>query len=154
LFGLPPFRYLRKTALVFVFLFLCFLGHQIFVSLHDSEESEQLNMTPEKIVYSVVCRNIVSGAPFGVDSTFPERSRLHYYSLIPKSLVVSKEEPLRHIWYLGVDTLQNMPCVVSDSICFSSISPELLHRGEWSVDLVQGRKLLASRQFKVEAAGL
>ncbi len=150
--GLPPFRYLRKTTLVFALLFLFFLGHRIGVSFHSPEDTTPLDLEPEKMLYSVVCRNIVSGSPFGIDSSFQERSRLYYYSLIGVR-GTNLREPLRHIWFCGIDTLQNAPCTVADSICSSSISPELLHQGEWSVDLVQGRKLLSSRQFKVEAAG-
>ena len=32
-------------------------------------------------------------------------------------------------------------CKEQENICVSSIAPNLLRAGEWSVDLVQGRKL-------------
>jgi hypothetical protein len=35
-------------------------------------------------------------------------------------------------------------------VCLTTIVPNLLKPGEWSVDLVAGRKLLATRQFIVE----
>ena len=39
----------------------------------------------------------------------------------------------------------------SFSVCHTEISPKLLKPGEWSVDLVAGRELLSSKQFRIEA---
>jgi hypothetical protein len=101
----------------------------------------------------VVCRNIVGGLPFGVDSVFQVHTRLHYYSEVPKLLWdVPVERKIKHIWFNGADTVQQVFCTLSDSTCESSIAPLLLAPGEWSVDAVEGRRLLSSRQFKVEPA--
>ena len=131
---LPPLRYIRKTTLVFLVVFLCFIAHRIFVSVSGMEQFQHATKDEKKTpIFSAVCRNIVGGAPFGVDSIFPVHTRLHFYSELPK---------------LSWDIPQN---TIEDA-CESSIAPKNLGPGEWSVDAVNGRKLLSSRQFKVEPA--
>jgi len=152
--GLSPIRYIRKTTLVFLVVFLCFIAHRIYVSVNDLE-SKKVNLTHEDSLatFNVVCRNIVGGLPFGVDSVFQVHTRLHYYSEVPKLLWdVPVERKIKHIWFNGADTVQQVFCTLSDSTCESSIAPLLLAPGEWSVDAVEGRRLLSSRQFKVEPA--
>ena len=152
--GLPPIRYIRKTTLVFLVVFLCFIAHRIFVSVNESE-SKKVNLKSEdsQATYNVVCRNIVGGLPFGVDSVFQVHTRLHYYSEVPKLLWDAPvERKIKHIWFNGADTVQQVLCTLADSTCESSIAPLLLAPGEWSVDAVEGRRLLSSRQFKVEPA--
>lgn len=152
--GLPPVRYIRKTTLVFLVVFLCFIAHRLYVSVNDLE-SKKVNLTHEDslVTFNVVCRNIVGGLPFGVDSVFQVHTRLHYYSEVPKLLWdVPVERKIKHIWFNGADTVQQVFCTLSDSTCESSIAPLLLAPGEWSVDAVEGRRLLSSRQFKVEPA--
>lgn len=152
--GLPPVRYIRKTTLVFLVVFLCFIAHRIYVSVNDLE-SKKVNLTHEDSLatFNVVCRNIVGGLPFGVDSVFQVHTRLHYYSEVPKLLWdVPVKRKIKHIWFNGADTVQQVFCTLSDSTCESSIAPLLLAPGEWSVDAVEGRRLLSSRQFKVEPA--
>jgi len=152
--GLPPIRYIRKTTLVFLVVFLCFIAHRIFVSVNDLE-SKKVNLKHEdsEATYSVVCRNIVGGLPFGVDSIFQVHTRLHYYLKVPKPLWdVPVERRIKHVWFNGADTVQQVLCTLSDSTCESSIAPLLLSPGDWSVDAVEGRRLLSSRQFKVEPA--
>ncbi len=152
--GLPPIRYIRKTTLFFLVVFLCFIAHRIFVSVNDLEAKKAHQTDKDsKAAYSVVCRNIVGGLPFGVDSVFQVHTRLHYYSAVPKLLWdVPVERKIKHIWFNGADTVQQVFCVMADTTCESSIAPVLLAPGEWSVDAVEGRRLLASRQFKVEPA--
>lgn len=149
--GLPPLRYLRKTTIVFLVVFLCFIAHCAYVALaKPARVSESSHASDSKIPYSVVCGNIVGGAPFGVDSVFPPHMRLHYYSELPKLAWDVPGRKVLHIWYNGADTVQKVACTLSDSACESSIAPKLLVSGEWSVDAVEGRKLLSSRQFRVE----
>lgn len=149
--GLPPLRYLRKTTLVFPVVFLCFIVHCIYVALDSSEKSpEGGNVSDARMLSGVVCRNIIGGAPFGVDSVFPVHTRIHYYSELPKLAWDVPDRRVLHIWYNGADTVQKSHCVLSESFCESSIAPQLLGPGEWSVDAVEGRRLLSSRQFRVE----
>ncbi len=149
--GLPPLRYLRKTTLVFLVVFLCFIVHCIYVALGSPEKVREDGIVSEtKTLASVVCRNIVGGAPFGVDSVFPLHTRLYYYAELPTFAWDVPDRKVWHIWYNGADTVQKSPCTLSKSSCESSLAPQLLVPGEWSVDAVEGRKLLSSRQFRVE----
>ncbi|HOG68251.1 MAG TPA: hypothetical protein PLT31_04095 [Fibrobacteraceae bacterium] len=155
--GIPPLRYLRKTTLIIAVVFFSFFVHRIYVSLKSDfvepvVETVSL-LSPEQ---SVVCRNIVDGAPFGVDSIFEENTRLYFHSHLPIEKEGSSIDsvPFKQIWFIGLDTMLVSNCKEQENICVSSIAPNLLRAGEWSVDLVQGRKLWTSRQFKVESKGL
>ncbi len=149
--GLPPLRYLRKTTLVLLVVFLCFIVHCVYVALDDSEGAQADGSVSEsKTLSSVVCRNIVGGAPFGVDSVFPVHTRLYYYAELPTFAWDVPDRKVLHVWYHGADTVQKSHCAISKSSCESSLAPQLLVPGEWSVDAVEGRKLLSSRQFRVE----
>lgn len=150
--SLPPFRYVRKTTLVLLSVFICFFVHRIAVTVLSGESSgEEFDSAPVKVLNGVVCRNIVDGAPFGVDSVFPMRTRLYYHSELPKLSWDVPDRKIWHVWYNGADTVSKVRCRESDGFCESSIEPKLLTPGEWSVDAVDGKKLLSSRQFKVEA---
>ena len=98
----------------------------------------------------------MQGTPFGVDSLFEENIRLYFYSTVSDVKSFSLDT-LKHVWFQGLDTIQVEICMVVDSkqsgvaSCHTEISPKLLKPGEWSVDLVAGRKLLSSRQFRIEA---
>lgn len=149
---LPPLRYLRKTTLLILAVFFCFIVHWIFSLFSPDEVSDGFPQAgKEKPVYSVVCRNIVSGSPFGIDSVFPLHTRLYYYSEVPQLAWNVPDRRIRHIWYHGGDAVLSVRCVMADSACESSIAPQQLFPGEWSVDAVEGKRLLSSRQFKVEA---
>ena len=166
--GIPPLRNLRKTTLVVVIVFLVFFIHRSvnflmedssFLNFHNNTE-----LTPAK---SVVCRDVVRGTPFGVDTVFEENTRLYFYSTISNAINYSGDT-LLHIWFWGLDTIQKVPCILKIeenrkgmeargqaqaglSVCHTEIAPKLLKPGEWSVDLVAGRKLLSSKQFRIES---
>lgn len=154
--GIPPLRYIRKTVLIFAVVFFSFFIHRIYVSLKsDTPEPvvEALSLiSPEQ---SVVCRNIVDGAPFGVDSVFVENTRLYFFSHLPVESEFGTIDtlPFKQIWFIGLDTMLVESCKKQEHVCSSSIAPNRLRAGEWSVDLIQGRKLWTSRQFKVEPKG-
>ena len=101
------------------------------------------------LAQSVVCSHIVNGSPFGVDSSFEEGMRLYYYSTVSSALQL-KDDTLMHIWFNGADTVQKLACDMTQDVCLTTIAPTLLKAGEWSVDLVAGRRLLSTRQFIVE----
>ncbi|MCQ2054522.1 MAG: hypothetical protein MJY82_04425 [Fibrobacter sp.] len=166
----PPLRSIRKTTILVLVVFLAFFVHRFYdmwVEDHAVQDVAETELSPAQ---SVVCRNVVRGTPFGVDSVFEENTRLYFYSTISNAVRVSADS-LVHIWFWGTDTIQVLPCDVkmadnrkgiedkpdvspSDfNVCHTEISPTLLKPGEWSVDLVAGRKLLSSRQFLIEAAG-
>lgn len=103
---------------------------------------------------SVVCRNIVGGAPFGVDSVFDAlRTRVYVVSTW-KNRNVGASDSLYHAWYRGGDLVSKELCPLAQGRCASSISPEQLRPGDWSVDFVHGRRLLSTRQFRVQSDAL
>ncbi|MCF0215145.1 MAG: hypothetical protein HUK21_01570 [Fibrobacteraceae bacterium] len=148
--GLPPLRYLRKTTIVIIVVFLSFLGHRFYEVVHHEEEFRDVENTELSVAQSSVCRHIVSGSPFGVDSVFEEGTRLYFYSTINNANQYAGDS-LRHVWFHGLDTIQTEVCKLSGDMCSSMIAPSLLTPGEWSVDLVAGRKMLSSKQFFVNS---
>ncbi len=168
--GIPPLRNLRKTTVLVMAVFLAFFAHRIiyiWIEDHAISDVAETELSPAQ---SVVCRNVVRGTPFGVDSVFEENTRLYFYSTISNVSQVSKDS-LVHIWFWGTDTIQILPCEIKIadnrkglegktenvqsefSVCHTEISPALLKPGEWSVDLVAGRKLLSSKQFMIDSTG-
>lgn len=146
---LPPLRNLRKTTIVVVAVFLGFLIHRIVVVALGNATVQESVETELTLAQSVVCSHIVNGTPFGVDSVFEEGTRLYYYSMV-SSAALQSSDTLMHIWFNGADTVLKAPCNMSQDICLTTIVPNLLKPGEWSVDLIQGHKLLSTRQFLVE----
>lgn len=156
--GIPPLRNLRKTTVFVLVVFLAFLVHRVvnvWLEDHTVEDASETELSP---AMSVVCRNVVRGTPFGVDSVFDETSRLYFYSTISNVRLFSGDT-LKHVWFHGTDTVQVLLCNIQLSektssdigVCHTEISPSLLRAGEWSVDLVAGRKLLSSQQFSIES---
>jgi len=165
---LPPLRSIRKTTVLVLVVFLAFFVHRfIDIWLEDRAVADvyETELSPAQ---SVVCRNVVRGTPFGVDSVFEENTRLYFYSTISNANQFAGDT-LVHIWFWGTDTIQVLPCEVRDpetrkgieskaessqsdiNVCHTEISPKLLKPGEWSVDLVAGRKLLSSQQFVIKS---
>lgn len=146
------FRQIRKTSIFFLVLFLVFLIHRIvhlFVENSADSVSTLLLQTPRQ-AESVICHNIVGGAAFGIDSLFEEYTRVYFYS----QLLVDSVPSVEHRWFCGKDTMLIVPCSCNGNVCTSSIAPERLKAGEWSVDLVFEKKILDSRQFLVTAPDL
>ncbi|MBO7060671.1 hypothetical protein [Fibrobacter sp.] len=149
--GLPPLRYLRKTTIIVIVVFLAFLAHRVVTSLMENEVVQDVAESELSLVQSVICRHIVSGSPFGQDSVFEENIRLYFYTAIP-NIKDYKDDTLLTVWFRGLDTVQTVPCSLTGDVCFSMIAPSLLQPGEWSVDLVDKQRLLSSRQFRIEPA--
>lgn len=141
------FRQLRKTSLFFLILFLVFVVHRVFNLFveHSTQDGSIVELTSPREAESVICHNIVGGAAFGIDSLFTENTRVYFYS----RLMLDSIPPLELRWFCGKDTMLITPCVCNGNICTSSMSPERLRIGEWSVDLVSGKKIIDSRQFLV-----
>lgn len=146
--SLPSFQHLRKSTATLGIVLLAFVAHRLVVGFRPASPSA-FAVVASSQARSVVCRNIVGGEPFGVDSLFEtRRNRVYVVSYWnPRELV--RTDSLTHRWYLGGRVIQDESCAAEQGWCASSISPELLEKGEWSVDLVQGRHLLSSRQFLV-----
>ena len=145
----PPLRNLRKTTVFAIVVFLCFFIHRFVtffindeINFSDGSEIELPTAT------SVVCRHIVNGEPFGSDSVFDENTRLYVFSTVSNAASF-QEDSLVHIWFKGIDTIFAERCNLTGDVCNSMLASDLVEIGEWSVDLVAGRKLLASRQFRV-----
>ena len=144
------FRQLRKTTALLVVVFLSFAVHRT-VSFFSSDEvkvEDEATAAELEVAESVVCHNIVGGAAFGIDSVFSENTRLYFYSVLEKSDSTKK---YLHKWFNGLDTVMVQPCTRTGNICLSSINPQQLKPGEWSVALVDGGHILNSRQFLVES---
>ena len=165
--GIPPLRNLRKTTIVVVIVFVAFFLHRFIDFWMESSSLQDAYGVELSPVQSVICRDVVRGTPFGVDTVFEENTRLYFYSTISNAASYSGDT-LLHIWFWGTDTIQKERCVLKEndirkvkdersssksgfSVCHSEISPKLLKPGEWSVDLVAGRKLLSSKQFRIES---
>ena len=146
----PPLRNLRKTTIVVAVVFLGFLAHRVLVAYWGDEKIRDYAEAELTLAQSVVCSHIVNGSPFGVDSVFEEGMRLYYYSTVSSALQL-KDDTLMHVWFNGADTVQKLACDMTQDVCLTTIVPSLLKAGEWSVDLVAGRRLLSTRQFIVES---
>jgi hypothetical protein len=145
----PPLRNLRKTTVFAIVVFCTFFVHRFVaffidygVTFSDPADTELAPAT------SSVCRHIVNGEPFGTDSVFEENTRLYVFSVVTNSASY-QEDSLVHIWYKGIDTIYAEPCNLTGDVCSSMLASDMVELGEWSVDLVAGRKLLASRQFRI-----
>ena len=145
----PPLRNLRKTTVFAIVVFLAFFVHRFVMFFIDDEvnftDNSDIELSPAT---SSVCRHIVNGEPFGTDSVFEENTRLYVFSVVTNSSSY-QEDSLVHIWYKGIDTIYAEPCNLTGDVCSSMLASDMVELGEWSVDLVAGRKLLASRQFRV-----
>lgn len=142
-------RNLRKTTIIAVAVFFGFLIHRIVAFCLEDVSIRFASDTELNQAQSVVCSHIVNGSPFGVDSVFEEGTRLYFFSMLSTSLK-TESDTLMHIWYNGADTVQKSVCNVSMGVCHTTLVPNLLKPGEWSVDLAIGRRLLSTRQFIVE----
>ena len=98
--GLPPLRYLRKTTIIVIVVFLAFLVHRVVNSLMENEVVQDVDEAELSLVQSVICRHIVSGSPFGQDSVFEENIRLYFYTAIP-NIKDYKDDTLLTVWYRG-----------------------------------------------------
>lgn len=146
--SLPSFQHLRKSTATLGLVLLAFVAHRLVVGFRPASQTAAVAEAPSP-ARSIVCRNIVGGEPFGIDSLFEtKRNRVYVVSYWnPRELV--RSDSLIHRWYLGGKAVLVESCAAEKGWCASSISPDLLEKGEWSVDLVQGRHLLSSRQFLV-----
>ena len=148
---LPPLRNLRKTTIVVIGVLLFFLIYHIATFAVKKTPVQDTAQTELTKIESLVCSHIANGETFGVDSVFVEGTRLYILSTI-NSNNFTDVDTLVHIWFNGVDTIQKSICTLSANNCHTSVDSKLVKPGNWSVDLVHGRKLLSSRQFLVEPA--
>ncbi len=150
--GIPPLRNIRKTTVILAAVLLAFLVHRTVAYLSTDDSIKDAGNTELSLAQGTVCRHIVKETPFGADSVFEEGSRLYFYTTVSSALK-DREDTLWHVWYHGMDTVQVLPCnLKKDSeACITEILPALLKPGEWSVDLVSGRKLLYSQQFAIDS---
>ena len=150
--GIPPLRNIRKTTVILVVVLLAFMVHRTVAYLSTEDSIRDAGNTELSLAQGTVCRHIVKETPFGADSIFEEGSRLYFYTTISSSLK-NGGDTLKHVWYHGMDTVQVLPCSLKkdSEACITEISPTLLKPGEWSVDLILGRKLLYSQQFVIDS---
>lgn len=140
----PAFLRIRKSAWFGIGLILFFLFRSIWpqIGIHKTDLKKTTVSTIDSVSL-VLCHNVLDGVPFGVDSEFHAgRDRVHAFSIGPKTASMS------HIWFFRGDSIARTDCL-GGGICHSSLSPDSLRNGDWSVDLMVGRKLLASHQFRI-----
>ena len=143
------FKHVRKTTILLLVILLVFFIHRISSFFYDSEiPTETIDGLEKLKTESVVCHNVIGGHAFAIDSVFDKSSRIYFYSTLDYKDSTKK---MLHKWYLALDTIFITPCKRTGNVCISSISPERLRPGEWSVDLVSDSKILASKQFIVQS---
>ncbi|MDR1760746.1 MAG: DUF2914 domain-containing protein [Fibrobacter sp.] len=140
------------TTVFLTALFLLFIAHRLFTLIDWDKKAETGPERVPALASGVICANIVNKMPFGVDSVFRGNSRLYFYTTLDH-YAPEYPDSLRHHWYFGDRLVQDVPCALSENRCISSITPELLQNGEWSVDFVSENKLLTDRQFRIDAKG-
>lgn len=148
-YGIPPIRYLRKSTALLAGIILAFVVHRTLAEFGDEPKRSVLPVPPVA-VKSELCRNIVGGAPFGIDSSFTARRMRVYVVSSWKGRLSVGDDTLHHVWYREGEKVRSDACLPDVEPCISSLEPELLAPGAWSVDLVNGRRLLSSRQFLVQ----
>ena len=138
---------IRKTSWLAIGLVIVFVGHRFMYpfwhSLHGTAQAGSVEFWPSDSTSLVVCRIMLEGKPFGVDSVFQVgRDRVHVFSQ------AAARPDLAARWYRGGVLVASTPCA-SGPLCHSSLGPDSLQEGDWSVDLVEMDHLLASRQFRM-----
>jgi hypothetical protein len=146
---LPPLNNLRKSVVLFVFLFFCFILYRLFFfeTATNSPEPQKKNQS----TYTEMCLLVVSGMPMNVDTVFNLKNgtnKIFAYSFLGTDLKV--KDTLWHIWYYEDEEVKKNECQLQNSACFSSISADSLRKGKWSVDIRQSGILLNVKQFSVE----
>lgn len=137
---------IRKSAWFAVALLVLFFIHNAFLTqvaepvTSPEPSADSLGTDSLSLLF---CRGIVDSVPFGIDSEFYERRDRVYAVVQGDSL-----PDLELVWYSGGNEKARFPCV-KDLPCLSSLGPDSLAVGEWSVDVILGRRLLASRQFRI-----
>jgi hypothetical protein len=136
----------RKSAWLVLVLALVFIISKVILpSLVPRGTPPIVGPSPRAAdsVGMVFSRSMVDGVPFGEDSVFQSgRDRVHAYSRSPGV------NNLSHHWFWGGSLRYTAPCPAV-AICVSSLPPDSLSVGDWSVDLVSGTNLVASRQFRI-----
>jgi hypothetical protein len=138
-----------KKVPVFITTLLLFtlVHHCVLQSFGTEGRGDGLASPENDSLRFVICRNIVNFEPFGIANTFVAHENRVYFYTNPGEDYSHIEK--RHIWFLAADTIMQIPCPAADSICISSIEPERLRAGLWSVDMVSGNQLLGSAQMEV-----
>ena len=87
--GLPPLRYLRKTTIIVIVVFLAFLVHRVVNSLMENEVVQDVDEAELSLVQSVICRHIVRKYPtlfLYCDSKYQGLQGRHFaHGLVPRT---------------------------------------------------------------------
>jgi hypothetical protein len=143
--GLPPLSRLRKGAALLVLLLVVFAISRFVLWLTPQEIPQEAWVAPAN---TIICHNVADSRPLGIDSVFRHGGfRVYAYSHWDAPLFSS--DSLWHVWYQGGQAVQTSYCATAGKLCFTSMAPESLSVGHWSVDLVQDGRLLSTRQFTV-----
>jgi hypothetical protein len=146
--GLPPLSRLRKGAALLVLLLVVFAISRFVLWLTPQTQKQEPWVAPAT---TVLCHNVADSRPLGIDSVFQQGGfRVYAYSYWDTPLFSS--DSLWHVWYRGGQAVQTSYCAPAGKLCFTSMAPESLSVGHWSVDLIQNSRLLSSRQFSIIAA--
>lgn len=141
---------IRKTAWIAVLLLLLFSLHKTWqtasqvkpVAVQANSDSIAIQATDLEAI--VFCRGIVDQKTFSIDSEFIDGRDRVYAVVNTRNFAL----PTKLVWYWGGVEVSRMECPPQEQ-CISSLGPDSLSVGNWSVDWIQGKRLLASKQFRM-----
>ncbi len=139
---------IRKTAWIAVLLLLLFSLHKTWQTAAQVEpehtQAKTANIRAPGLDSIVFCRGIVDQKTFSIDSEFID-GRDRVYAVVNTRRFAT---PTKLVWYWGGTEVSRMECPPQGK-CISSLGPDSLSVGNWSVDWIQGKRLLASKQFRM-----
>lgn len=139
---------IRKSAWVALLLLILFSILRLSESASSRTEvgiSSTTDSLSQDTLSLAFCRGLVDSNLFGVDSEFLV-GRDRVFAIVQGITT----RPLELVWYAGGDEVARMACLPLSN-CQASLGPDSLALGEWSVDVVHGRKLIVSGQFRMFA---
>jgi len=136
------FLRVRKSAWFVLFLMVILVIERIGPTFWHSSHTTAATPTSDSLRL-ILAKGWVDGNAFEIDSIF-DVGRARVY-------VIAKGEtgPRATVQWYWEGTRQTEQVCQAINPCVTSLGPDSLHIGNWSVDLVEGNHLLASRQFHV-----
>jgi hypothetical protein len=145
--SIPPLSRLRKGAALLAVLLVVFALSRFVLWLSPKEETQEVWVAS---AFTEICHNVADSKPLGIDSLF-ELGAFRIYAYSHWDTPLPSADTLWHVWYQGSNAVERRPCLPQGKLCYTSLAPESLSVGRWSVDFVQNHRLLSSQQFRVTA---
>lgn len=137
---------IRKSAWVALLLLIVFSILRLYDSASSTVDGGAVVVTEdieEDSLSLSFSRGLVDSNLFGVDSEFLV-GRDRVFAIVQG---ISSNQ-IEVVWYAGGEEKARMVCLPLAE-CQASMGPDSLQAGEWSVDVVHGRTLLVSGQFRM-----